>query len=110
MQRGHRAEPGLVSGVDRRQTEPGCEHPVVRRRRATALDVAEHGRARLLAGACRYLLLEPLPDALESHMAERVPLPLLDRHAALDRRRALGDNDDRRVMGAVAMLDVVAHF
>ena len=50
-QRGHHAPVFLVRRVDGRQAEPGGEHAVECGRRAAALDVAEHGCARLEARA-----------------------------------------------------------
>ena len=60
--------------VDRREPESGGEHPVKRGRGAAALDVAEHGGARLEARPCLDLLLEPLADPPEPRMAELVQL------------------------------------
>ena len=64
----------VVGGVDRVQAEAGREHPVEGGRGAAALDVAEHRRARLLAGAALDLALEPVGDAAEADVAEGVEL------------------------------------
>ena len=47
VQRRHRPPAPLVGSVDRRDAEPCRQHPVIGGGRATALDVAEHGGARL---------------------------------------------------------------
>ena len=62
----------LVRGVHRGEPEAGGQHAVERGRRAAALDVAEHGGARLEAGALLDLALEPLPDPAEPRVAELV--------------------------------------
>ena len=105
-QRHHLAPVALVDRVDRLQAEPGGEHPVERGRRATALDVAEHDRAGLLAGLRLELLGQPLADAAEADVAERVELLVVQHHLAVERLRALGDHDDRRVLVLEPLLDV----
>ena len=60
--------------LDRVHAEPGRQHPVVRRRRAAPLDVAEHRAAGLLAGALLDLIGQPLPDAAQPDVTERVQL------------------------------------
>jgi hypothetical protein len=97
-----------VHGVGRVQAEAGGEHAVVGRRRAAALDVPEHGRPGLLAGAPLDLVAEQLPDAAQADVAERVELPRTGRHAALLGHRALGDDEDRRELAGEAGLDVLA--
>jgi hypothetical protein len=61
-----------VGGVDRRQAQPRGEHPVEGGRRAAALDVAEHRRPRVEAGALADLAFEQLADAAEPLVAELV--------------------------------------
>ena len=54
------------------RAEARGQHAVERGRRAAALDVAEHGGARLEAGALLDLALEPLADPAEPLVAELV--------------------------------------
>src|SRR5271165_2802355 len=61
-QRDHHAERFVVDRLDRVHPEPGSQHPVERRRRAAALDVAEYRAAGLLAG--------PLLDLLSQHLSD----------------------------------------
>src|SRR3569623_3489969 len=61
-QRYHLPVRALVRGDRRVQAEPGGQDPVERRRRPSALHVAEHGGAHLLAGAPLQLLAELLGD------------------------------------------------
>ena len=109
-QRRHRPPLALVGGVDRVHAEAGREHAVVRGRGAAALDVAEDRRPGLVAGALLDLPLEPVADAAEAHVAERVGRRVPRRPASSPlRHRALGDDDDReRLARANAPLDEVA--
>ena len=72
-QRRHRCPscPSCAASIAARPEARG-EHAVERRRRAAALDVAEHRRARLEAGALLDLALEPLADPAEPRVAELV--------------------------------------
>ena len=90
------------------EAEAGREHPVEGGRGAAALDVAEDGGAGLLAGAALDLALEPVGDPAEADVAEGVELLLLGLGHAADRRRALGDDDDRREAGLEAAPDQLA--
>src|SRR4051812_42753805 len=71
--------------------------------------MAQDRLARLITRPRLDLTLEDLPDATEPHMAERVELAGLQLHRAFLRLRALGDDDDRRVVPGEALLDVAAH-
>src|SRR6266496_3783337 len=71
-QRDHLAEVAAADGVDGMQPEPGGQHAVEGGGRTTTLDVAEHGRARLLAGALLDLRRQPVADAAEANVPERV--------------------------------------
>ena len=76
-QRDHDAEVAVGDGADRLQPEAGGEPPVERGRRAAPLHVAEHDRARLRARALLDLLGDPVTDAAEPDVAERVELAAL---------------------------------
>ena len=52
------------------------------------------------------LLGQPLADAAEPDVAERVQLLVVQHHLAVERLGALGDHDDRRVLVLEALLDV----
>src|SRR6476469_1135331 len=106
-QRDHHAEVAVLHRVRRVQAEAGGEDAVVRGRGAATLDVPEHDRTRLLAGARRDLLGEPLADAAETDMAERVLLAGQQLLLAALGQRALGDHDDRRVLTLEPPLDPV---
>ena len=103
-------EVGRLEAVARR------EHAVARRRGAAALDVAEHGHARLEAGALLDLARERVADAAEADVAELVGRARLLRDLRALARRvrqlvALADDDDREVLAAlVAALDLVARL
>ena len=106
MQRGHPAEPALVDEVGRLQPVAGREHAVARRGGAAALHVAEHGHARLVAGALLDLPRELAADAAELHVAELVGLArlLADEPAlagVVGQLVALADDDDREVEPAL---------
>src|SRR3954453_1487361 len=90
------------------ETEPGRKHAVERRRRAAALDVAEHGLPQLEARPRLDLSLEHLPDPAEPHVAERVELTGLQLHRAFLRLRTFGHDDDRRIVPREPLLDVAA--
>src|SRR5205823_2751888 len=81
----------------------GREDPVARRRRATALDVAEDGDARLVAGPLLDELREPVADAAgrEPDVAELVDLVLGTGAAFLVQLVALADDHDGEVLAAV---------
>ena len=67
-----------LGGVDRVQAEAGGEDTVEGGRGAAALDVAEHGRPRLFAGAALDLALQPVADPAQAHVAEGVaPIAVL---------------------------------
>src|SRR6185437_13319625 len=104
-QGGHLAPPLRVRRIDRVQAEAGRQHAVERGRRAAALDVAEHGRPRLLSGAPLDLALEPVGDAAEADVAEGVETLFLRLGHAADWLGALGDDDDRRETGLEAPPD-----
>src|SRR5918997_1306883 len=99
-QRDHLPEVALVGRVDRLDPEAGAEHAVVGDRRAAALDVAEDRHPRLEAGPLLDLALELDRDPAEADVAERVGRLELRLQAAVLRRRALGDHDDREVAPA----------
>src|SRR3954465_9510174 len=99
-QRGHLAEVARVGGLGRGHAEARAEHAVVGQRRAAALDVPEDRHARLVAGALLDLALQPDRDPAQAHVPERVGLLELRQEAAVLRRRALGDDDDREVAPA----------
>ncbi len=65
-------------------------------RRAAALDVAEHGVARLDAGALLDDRGEPLGDAAEARAVERVEALVRVRLLHVVEVEALGDDDERR--------------
>ena len=65
-------ELALVDEVGGLQPVAGREHAVARGGGATALDVAEHGHARLEAGPLLDLARERLADPAEAHVAELV--------------------------------------
>ncbi len=108
LQRDHLAPVGVLDRVDRVQAEAGGQPAVPRGRGAAALHVAEHRGARLLAGALLDLRGQPLADAAEADVAEGVDLLVEQDLVALLRGCALGDHDDRRVLGLEAGLDPVA--
>ena len=83
----HRAEVALVHRLDRVQAEPRGEPAVERRRRAAALDVAEHDGAGLLARTLLDLRREPVADATEAYVTEGVLLAA-DRATWIRRRPA----------------------
>ena len=62
----------LVGGVHGRHAEACRQDAIEGGRGAAALDVAEHRRARLVAGARLDLPLEALADSAEAHVAELV--------------------------------------
>ena len=70
--------------VGRLEPEAEPEHAVARGGGAAALDVAEHGRARLHAGAALDLLRDGLADVavLDADVAEVVDLALVARRRA----------------------------
>src|ERR1035438_1041278 len=106
MERRHRAPAALMCGFDRGQPEPARQHPVKRRRRAAALDVAKHCGPGLITESLLDLPLEALADPAEPRMPELVDLARHDLHRARLRRRALGDHDDREIAPAlVAVTD-----
>ena len=101
----------LVGGVDGGHSERRGQHAVEGGRRAAALGVPEHGRARLVAGAPLDLALEPLSDAAQPGMAELVLAAGDQLHRALHRDGALGHDHDREVAPAlVAAPDQPAHL
>ena len=94
--------------LHRLAAEPRREHAIERRRRAAALQVAQHDRARFLA---RHLF-QRRRDAM-AHAAQALGAAdarLLDeRRAAAHRLGAFGDDDDREVRApGVAILDLTA--
>ena len=101
VQRGHAAEAALVDEVGRLQPVARREHAVARSGGAAALDVAEHGHARLEARPLLDLVRDARADAAlgEPHVPELVDLAL--RLAAALELVALGDDDDREVLAAV---------
>jgi hypothetical protein len=104
----HLPKIALANQPGRRAAKSRCQHPVERRRRASTLDVPEHGRADLVADALAKLVGEPDADATESREAVR-PDPLGDRGAA-DRMSALGHDDDaERPPPIAAVVDGLGH-
>ena len=101
LQRGHAAEAALVDEVGRLQPVARREHAVARGRGAAALDVAEHGHARLEAGALLDLVGDARADAAlgEPHVPELVDLACV--LAAALELVPLRDDDDREVLAAV---------
>src|SRR5207247_5904479 len=90
------------------EPQPRREQAVARRRRSATLDAAEHGHARLEAGALLDLAADRLADAplREELVAELVDLALV--LGAVD-LAALADDDDREVLPArVPLLDLAA--
>ena len=96
--------------VRRLEAEARREDAVARGGGAAALDVPEHGHARLVPGPALDLLAEPLADAA----LREQPVPeLVDLALVLGARQlaALADDDDREVLAArVPPLDLVAHL
>ena len=86
VQRGHPAEAALVDELGRLQPVARREHAVARGRRAAALDVAEHGDARLEPGPRLDLLRERVADAAEHDVAELVGRRAPRRRRAATRR------------------------
>jgi len=75
-----------------------------------ALNVTEHGDARVEAGALADLLGEHVADTAEPHVTELVGLAGGQHDRALLRLRAFGDDDDRCVATLLVTLDeVLAH-
>nr|WP_270044253.1 hypothetical protein [Solirubrobacter ginsenosidimutans] len=71
------------------------------------LDVAQHGRACLVAGALFECVGHELADTPELSVAEGIDLAAGDREGAFLRDGALGHDDDRRVATlAVTLLDL----
>ncbi len=68
----HGAEPALRDGVHGMQAEAGSQPAVVRGRGTAPLDVAEHGRPRLVAGAVLEFALQQLADPSEPLVTEGV--------------------------------------
>ena len=102
VERDHHPVVAFLEGAHRSRAEAKAEQAVERRRRAAAQEVAEHHRARLLAGEPLQLEGDLGADAAEL-------LGLADRlaehaHAPADRHRALGDDDDRELRAAVLAL------
>ena len=89
--------------------EPGGQHPVERGRGAAALDVPEHGRAGLLAGALLDLARPASGRCRRAGRARTRRVPgRPSAVVAVLRVRALGDHHDRRVPGLEPLLDVLA--
>src|SRR5262249_39745917 len=74
-QRHHYPERAVGDRTNRMDAKPGREHPVEGGRRATALDVPEHRRARFLACSPFDLLGEQLPPPPLSVLSQAAPLP-----------------------------------
>src|SRR5690606_8792597 len=102
----HLAEVLVVDRGDGVQAQPGGQHPVEGGRRTAALHVAQDHRAGFLAGARLDLFGEALADAAEADVAEGVAFRAGQGELALLRVGALGDHDDRRVVGLEAAFDV----
>ena len=105
-QRDHDAELLVGDRVDGLQAEPGGEHAVERGRRAAALDVARAPTARAslpVRASMPDASQSPMPD--EPHVAERVERLVLGDEVAVRGQRALGHDDDRRVVRLEAGLD-----
>jgi hypothetical protein len=99
----------LGDGVDGVQAEARGEPAVERRGRAATLDVTQHHGPRLGAGALLDLGGHPVADATQAHVPERVDVTRHQGHVApLTRHRALGHDDDRRVLRLEARRDQVA--
>ena len=90
----HHPEVPLVHRLDRVQAEAGGQHPVVRRGRAAALDVAEHDRAGLVA---RCAARSPRPATRRCRPGARGRTRrrprVLQRRGTAERQRALGHHD-----------------
>src|SRR5262249_57733994 len=97
VQRGHLAPLARLDQVGRLEAEAQAEDAVARSRRPAALDVAEHGRARLRAGARLDLPRDGLADraVLDARVAEVVDLAGVREAGQL---RALARDDDREVL------------
>ena len=91
--------------------EAGPQHAVEGGGRAAALDVPEHGDARLVAGLCLDEVRELQPDAAQAHVAEFVQLLGGGRFLGAE-LGAFGDDDDGEVLVlcAVPVLDVLANL
>src|SRR4029079_10734886 len=108
-QRCHLPEVALLDQVCRLQPEARREDPVAGGGGAAALDVTEHGDARLVAGAALDLDAEPLADAAlrEQLVTELVDLALV---LGAGQLAALGNDDDREVLAAsVPAADLLLH-
>src|SRR5699024_1442814 len=107
LQGHHASERLLVHGLDGVNAQTGGEDTVEGAGGAAALHVAQDHRAGLLAGALLDLLGEGLADAAQTHVAEGVLLAGRQFHLPLLGVGALGDDDDRCVLGLEAALDVL---
>ena len=95
LERGDVAELALGDQLDGLDAEPGRELAIERARRAAALDVAEHGRARPRTRVrCADELGEPLAAPPSFSCLRRIAGGH-DRQRAALRLGALGDDDDR---------------
>ena len=104
LQRGHPAPRAREDEVCGLEPVTSGEHAVARRRGAAALNVAENGHARLVAGSRFDLARECVADSAKPNVPELIgrrflrDLPLL---ARLVRQLVpLGDDDDREVLAA----------
>ena len=105
----HAAEAPLVDEVGGLEAESRREDAVARCRDPAALDVSEHGDARLEPGSLLDLASQRITDPAEHDVAELVGLPRLAGDelslARLVRQLvALADDDDREVLPAVVPL------
>ena len=101
IERHHRAELASSDEFDRLAAEPRRQHAIEARRRAAALQVTEHDRARFLAGhlASASQTCAPMPPSRSTRPScasstQRPPAAL--------RERAFGDDDDAE-LGAPAV-------
>ena len=96
MQCRHLPEPSFVHEIGRAQAEARREHAVAGSGRASALDVPEHGVARLEAGALLDLLRQLGADTAQAYMSEFVGGQLLNNDALLAGLKWSGSPPTRR--------------
>ena len=89
----HPAKHAALEQFDRRAAEAGRQHPIERRRRAAALQMAEHDVARFLSGFFLQLGRDHGADATKP--LEMAAASLLEQgHRAAQWLGAFGDDDD----------------